>query len=340
MRYGLIGGNAALLLVVLGFIIAAPLEGKGETVAANSIATSQTQAVASPLDSLSSSEIAATAAQLANLPEATAITNQAESDNARLDQIAASSDVTVKPQVVASNYYSNKDIKTYVVLKGDTLASVAKKFSLDQDTLRWSNDLSSDNLSKGQKLLIPPVNGIVYTVKSGDTASSIADKYNASETKIIAYNDAELSGLKKGERIIIPGGEKPAPVVSSYSGYGYGGLGQAAWGLSAIYGYNGYDYGYCTWYVANQIPVPANWGNASTWAYYAERTPGWNVSATPVIGSIAQNSWSAGGQGHVAIVEAISGDQVKVRDMNGLAGWGRVGVGWESIAKYQHFIYQ
>lgn len=326
------------MLAVLAFILYTPGSNANEASQAALAYSSATSAnTVDPLDTLSSSEIAATAAQLAGLPETTAIVNQADSDEASLNMIAAGSSVITKPQVVTSNYYSNKDIKSYTVENGDTLASVAAKFGLDQNTIKWSNPSAGSILTAGEKLLIPPVNGIVYTVKSGDTPASLATKYSSDEAQIIAYNDAEIGGLKPGEVIIIPGGQQPAPVFSfaNYGGYGGGGF---AWGLSAVYGHNGYDYGYCTWYVASQIPVPANWGNASTWAYYAELTPGWNVSSVPTVGSIAQESYSAGGAGHVAIVEAVNGGMIEIRDMNGVAGWGRVGTAWESISTYQHFI--
>ena len=102
-----------------------------------------------------------------------------------------------------------------------------------------------------------------------------------------------------------------------------------------MYGFNGYDYGYCTWYVATQIPVPANWGNASSWAYYA-RMSGWNVSQAPTVGAIAQKG---GGEGHVAIVIAVNPDgSVVIRDMNGFAGWGRVGTGTVSTGFFQNYI--
>ncbi len=336
LRYSLVSINVLIVLAVLAFILL-PTD-SSDTNAESLTASAANGATINPLDTLSSSEIAATAAQLAQLPETTAIVNQADSDQAQLSMIASSNSVITKPQVVTSNYASNKDIQTYIVQNGDTLASVASKFDLSQNTIRWSNNLGSSILSSGQKLLIPPVDGVVYTVQSGDTVASLAAKYGASADEITAYNDAELKGLTVGEVIIIPGGSiaPPRPTYSSYGGYGFGG--GFAFGSSAIYGYNGYDFGECTWYVATQIPVPANWGNAATWAYYAAQTPGWVVSSVPSVGAIAQNSYSAGGAGHVAIVVAVNGNQIEVRDMNGIAGWDRVGQAWQPVSTYQHFI--
>jgi len=64
--------------------------------------------------------------------------------------------------------------------------------------------LTSANVSPGTRLVIPPVNGIVYTVKAGDTPASLATRFNANADQIIAYNDAEITGLQVGEQILIP----------------------------------------------------------------------------------------------------------------------------------------
>jgi surface antigen len=92
--------------------------------------------------------------------------------------------------------------------------------------------------------------------------------------------------------------------------------------------------------VANRIGVPGNWGNANTWDNYASLS-GWIVSSTPVPGAIAQTD--RGFEGHVAYVEAVSedGTMIKYSDMNGVAGWGRVGYSdWVPISRYPHYIYR
>jgi surface antigen len=293
--------------------------------------------VANPLDQLSSADIAQTVAQVNSLPETTAVTNQAQSQAADLAQASTSNDVISKPQVVATALKSKADIQTYVTQAGDTLSSLAAKFGVTSESIRWSNNLSAaDTVNPGTSLVIPPVNGIVYTVKPGDTAASLATQFKSSADQITAYNDAEISGLSAGERIIIPNASQNggATAASIASATGIGGAG-FAWGSGPIYGYNGYDYGYCTWYVATQIPVPANWGNASTWAYYAALS-GWHVSTTPTVGAIAQKG---GGEGHVAIVTAVNPDgSIQIRDMNGIAGWGRVGYGTKAAGVFQHYI--
>jgi surface antigen len=333
IRYSLLALNLVIVLATGYFVFVSRFESSHDKTVVFA-ASNKANAPSDPLDQLSSADIAVNVARMTNLPEATAVTNQADSENAELAIVQASDSLVSKPQVVASAFKSNKDIKLYIVRAGETVASVARKFNVTSNSIIWSNSLTGNELSAGQKLYIPPVNGIVYIVRSGDTAASLAAKYHTTKAKITAYNDAELTGLKVGVRIIIPDGKESAVAASSSFSGGYG---TAAWGSSPIYGYNGYDYGYCTWYVASQISVPANWGNASSWAYYAGQS-GWTVSSVPSAGAIAQTP--AGGEGHVAIVSAVSpdGKMVKITDMNGVAGWGQVGTAWQPTSKYPNFI--
>jgi surface antigen len=244
-----------------------------------------------------------------------------------------------KPQIVTTALKSRSDIKTYVAVAGDTVSSVAQKFGITSDSIKWSNGLTSDTVALGTKLVIPPVNGVVYTVKTGDTVQSLAAKYKANADQITAYNDAELSGLTPGEQILIPNGQVQAAPTRATGGGG-GGVFLAGGSFTPTYGSNGYDYGYCTYYAAARSGAPSNWGNANTWAYYAAMS-GWTVSSTPKVGAIGQTS--AGYLGHVAIVEAVSADgtQIKYSDMNGIAGWGRVGYSdWVPVSHFQHYIYR
>jgi surface antigen len=111
------------------------------------------------------------------------------------------------------------------------------------------------------------------------------------------------------------------------------------YGFSPQYGNNGYVYGYCTYYVASRISVPKNWGNANTWDNYAQ-VSGWTVSSVPRVGAILQTD--TGWAGHVGIVDAVSddGSMILATDMNGWAGFGRVGSKWVPASTYPHYIYR
>ncbi len=320
-----------MLVAVLYFVLS-----NSDSKQAVSLNLSQPQTadtIANPLDQISSADVAVNVARLAAMPESVAATNTADSLNNQLVSTTINNSIVAKPVVLSTTFKSKYDIQKYITVSGDTVSSLAKKFGVTSDTLRWSNNLTSDSLPAGRTIwVLPGLDGIVYVVKSGDTASSLAARYRANAQQIIAYNDAEIGGLKPGQRIIIPSGTVQA--VQSAGSY-FGGF---AFGTNAIYGYNGYDYGFCTWYVASKIRVPSNWGNANTWDNLAPLS-GWTVSSVPHVGSIAQTD--AGGLGHVAIVDAVSpdGKMMKYSDMNGIAGWGAVGQSdWVPISHYEHYI--
>lgn len=330
-RRGLIAGNLAILLVVGAFVMSN--RSASQTVRASTLSGAVATAGSStnPLDTLSSAQIALTAAQISHMSELTQIKNQAESDSLLLAVAPSDSTVLAKPQLVTTAQKSKQDIITYTVAGGDNVDTLAGKFGVSADSIRWSNGLSGTNLTVGNPISIPPVNGIVYVVKAGDTPSSIAAKYSADEGQVIALNDAEISGLHAGEKIIVPNG-KIAPVVSYGAYYG---------SFVASYGGNGYAYGYCTYYAAARVAVPGNWGNANTWDNYAAVTPGWVVSRSPVAGAILQAD--SGFAGHVGYVEAVSDDgtMIKYSDMNGIAGWNRVGYSdWVPASNFPHYIYR
>lgn len=299
----------------------------------SSVSSNSSSTAANPLDQLSSADIAVEVARLTRIDEAVSVANNADSINANLSTVAASSTVIAKPQVVGTGLKSKRDIQKYVTQPGDTVASVAAKFGITSNTILWSNNLSGNNLPAGKELLISPVNGIVYTVKAGDTPDSLAAKYRSNKDQIIAFNDAEVGGLRVGDLIVIPDGNA-SPTASSRAGFSsYSGF---AWGASAIYGYNGYDYGWCTWYVANRRaaigrPVPSNLGNAYSW-YRVAASVGLPTGFTPQVGAVAVNE--AGN--HVMVVEQVNADgsfwvsemnshgQVSMTDPTPAGGWGRV----------------
>jgi surface antigen len=330
IRYSLLALNVCLLGGIVWFVAqSTPTATSSHRNVASSVGTA---APSDPLDQLSSADIAVNLAMMTDLPETTAVINQADSVGAELDVPPAHTTVIPKPQVVATALKSNKDITSYVVQGGETVSSIAAKFSVTSESIRWSNNLTGDAVSAGTTLTIPPVNGIVYTVNTGDTPDILAQKYRANKEQIIAYNDAELTGLVAGTRIIIPNGQQPAPV----RGRSVGGSGSYSFIFGS--GYNGYDVGFCTWYVAKKRseigrPVPGGLGNASTWDNRAP-SAGLLVNKTPAYGAAVVTSQR--GAGHVAFVEQVNDDgsiwisemnsrgQVSMTDTRSAGGWGKV----------------
>ena len=94
---------------------------------------------------------------------------------------------------------------TYTVVKGDSLWSISKKFNTSVDNLININNLKNNNLSIGQKLLVPISNTLkTYTVKSGDNLYSIARTYCTTVTYIINLNNLKSTTLSIGQVLQIP----------------------------------------------------------------------------------------------------------------------------------------
>ncbi len=301
------------------YLIIAP--SGGEATAAkpqlNSNAAATTQI--SALDQLSSASIAQAVARMTGVDEETPITNQADTERANLNQASLNNDsLAYKPQVIESAYKSNKDIKVYIVQPGDTISKIASKFDVTSDSIRWSNGLSGNSVAKGKKLHIPPVNGMVYRVKKGDTTKSLAQKYDIPEAKVVQYNDAELRGIKIGELVLLPGASKAQQVASAAATTVH---------RQPSYGYNGYDYGYCTWWVANLRmkagnPLPVGLGDAASWPYWSKAF-GLPHGTTPRVGAAVVTEFNS--FGHVAYVIGVKGpNTIVISEMNyhALGGWG------------------
>ena len=95
----------------------------------------------------------------------------------------------------------NKD-SVYVVQKGDTLYSVAKKFNTTVDNIKNINSIIGDVLSIGMSLIVPSntLNDIIiHKVVSGDSLWSVANKYNTTIDAIKQLNNLMSDLLKVGQ---------------------------------------------------------------------------------------------------------------------------------------------
>ena len=287
------------------------------------------------VDQVVAADMAAQTAEVADLSIAANASNLSVSLAAKNELSQSSDTVLIKPQIIQGDDLQ-RGITEYRVVSGDTVQSVAKKFGISAQTLKWANDLTSDTLNTGTRLLIPSTDGVIYRVTEGDTLEKIARKYKSTSDRIVTYNDLEVGGLTPGQRIVIPDGvlpanerpratvptrvatTSPAPTTSGPStttGYGYGDVSAG----------NAYAYGNCTWYSYERRlelgrPIGSFWGNAATWASFA-RGSGYTVNNTPAPGAIMQDSWSAGGYGHVGIVESMNPDGSFLLSEMNYSGW-------------------
>ena len=110
------------------------------------------------------------------------------------------------------SYYPVDD-NYYVVQKGDSLWSISSKLGVSVSDIKKSNNLSSNNLSIGQVLIIPSkksddeeskADENVYMVKKGDSLWLIAKNYNTSVDEIKRLNNLSSNTLSIGQRLKIP----------------------------------------------------------------------------------------------------------------------------------------
>ena len=82
--------------------------------------------------------------------------------------------------------------KTYTVKKGDNIFRIAKKFNLDVDELKDINLLDSDDLKKGQKLLVEP-----------EPETEIAQAANLVEEIKKLSESEELANMSMSDRLML-----------------------------------------------------------------------------------------------------------------------------------------
>lgn len=116
----------------------------------------------------------------------------------------------------STNISPNREsIITYNVQGGDTVSSIADKFGISVDTIRWANNMgSADSISVGDTLKILPVSGIAHVVQKGDTIESIAKQYKLPSSQPIVdfpfntFVNDETFELAIGQTVIVPNGVK------------------------------------------------------------------------------------------------------------------------------------
>lgn len=112
-----------------------------------------------------------------------------------------------------------QDNNTYIVKAGDTLYTIARRYGISVDELKNYNNLTSNNLSIGQRLNIPQSkennNETLYVVKAGDSLYSIASKYNTTVSDIMKLNNLKTNLLNIGMVLKIPTSSSITYIVKS-----------------------------------------------------------------------------------------------------------------------------
>ncbi|RKQ30774.1 LysM peptidoglycan-binding domain-containing protein [Oceanobacillus halophilus] len=104
--------------------------------------------------------------------------------------------------------------QSYKVTSGDTLYSIANKFGTSVDSMKQSNNLTSNLLSIGQTLKIPTTSkpettpnsstaNQKYTVNAGDTLWSVAKRFGMTVNALKSENNLTSDTLQVGQTLTI-----------------------------------------------------------------------------------------------------------------------------------------
>jgi murein DD-endopeptidase MepM/ murein hydrolase activator NlpD len=119
-------------------------------------------------------------------------------------------------------------LSSYVVASGDTLGTIAARFDISLTTLYWANKTALTDVASihiGQRLIIPPVDGLVIAVGATDTIESLAAKYNMAPQDLMDANSLAGPNIVTGQTLFIPGangGPIPTPKIATTTGGGGG----------------------------------------------------------------------------------------------------------------------
>ncbi|PIS15040.1 hypothetical protein COT63_02095 [Candidatus Shapirobacteria bacterium CG09_land_8_20_14_0_10_38_17] len=115
----------------------------------------------------------------------------------------------------SSNLQGRGGIAEYQVVGGDTVSSIAQKFGVSLDTIRWANNLKSvDDIKPDQVLRVLPISGVLHSVRRGETVYSIAKIYSVDPQAIVdfpfnTFIDDETFALAVGQELVVPSGVMP-----------------------------------------------------------------------------------------------------------------------------------
>ena len=101
-------------------------------------------------------------------------------------------------------YKEGESQEIYKVKKGDSLWKIANKYNTTVEKLKSANNLKTNTLSVGQKLVIPSISvspevSDTYIVQKGDSLWSIANKFNMTVSELKNLNNLTNNLLSIGQ---------------------------------------------------------------------------------------------------------------------------------------------
>jgi murein DD-endopeptidase MepM/ murein hydrolase activator NlpD len=102
---------------------------------------------------------------------------------------------------------------SHEVHSGETIESIAKRYNVSAETVRWANGLDAKaTVKEGDTLIILPVDGVLHAVRRGQTLNAIAQLYGVPAESIARQNKIKGGFIVAGDLLIIPGGK---PITDS-----------------------------------------------------------------------------------------------------------------------------
>lgn len=268
------------------------------------------------------------------------------STSAKITESNTQQSISVDANVFQTDISQKPRDKTieYAVQRGDTISTIARKFGISEDTIRWANDITGDNITVGDTLKILSVTGIAHKVASGETVYSIAKLYDSNPQQIVdfpfnEFANPETFSLVVGQILIVPDGIKPSEKPASrtrqevsrqyYAGPIPVSPGGFAWPL------NGGISQYASWYhMALDITSPV--GSPIVAAQSGTVS---SVSVGSWDGGYGTNIWINNGQGIATHYNHLSGVNVSVGQSvtvgKTVIGW--VGMTGRTTGPHLHF---
>ncbi|MBE6154747.1 MAG: LysM peptidoglycan-binding domain-containing protein [Firmicutes bacterium] len=104
----------------------------------------------------------------------------------------------IPPEGSTSNYY--------IVKSGDTLYSIARNYGVTVNALKSANNLESNNLTIGMRLVIPtdvvtPDDSNIYIVQPGDSLYKIANLYGMTVNELKTLNNLTSNNISIGQQL-------------------------------------------------------------------------------------------------------------------------------------------
>jgi murein DD-endopeptidase MepM/ murein hydrolase activator NlpD len=106
----------------------------------------------------------------------------------------------------------------YTVAEGDTASAIAARFGISlQYLLAANSDLrDGEYLVVGQRLIVPPGNGILHDVRWGETLGDIAVRYGVGVDQILAWDANMIASpdqVVADQLVFVPNGTLPVAVI-------------------------------------------------------------------------------------------------------------------------------